>query len=337
MAKQPRIEHVKFVTRKGKRYAYFNTGLKTAAGKPVRVPLPDLADPSFWPRYAALKASRGKRATVLYTVAALAQEFEASPAFTERAPNTRILYAKMLDKISAAWGKFPANDLQPADIRTVLDNEGWGAGTHNMVLAVLGAMFTWARKRGKVTAEPTRDIERRTGGSHDPWPDDIVEAALKASDPMVRLSVHLMLFTGLRINDAIALRWGDIRGDEIHVTPSKTRRFKKRLFIPMAAELKTELTQTPRVGLTVLHGIKDRQLRTRLQDFTLSLGVRTVPHGLRKNAVEALLLAGCTVAETAAITGQTYQIVEQYAAKVNTRVLGKAAIVKLDARRRNEK
>ena len=45
------------------------------------------------------------------------------------------------------------------------------------------------------------------------------------------------------------------------------------------------------------------------------------------------MIAGCSIAEVAAITGQTYQIVEKYAAKINTRQLGKTAIVKLDAHR----
>ena len=44
--------------------------------------------------------------------------------------------------------------------------------------------------------------------------------------------------------------------------------------------------------------------------------------------------AGCTIAEVAAITGQTHQVVEHYAAKVNRRKLGKSAIVKFEAARR---
>ena len=53
-----------------------------------------------------------------------------------------------------------------------------------------------------------------------------------------------------------------------------------------------------------------------------------------KNAVNALLEAGCTIAEVAAITGQTFQVVEQYAAQVNRGKLGKAAILKLEAHRK---
>ena len=74
--------------------------------------------------------------------------------------------------------------------------------------------------------------------------------------------------------------------------------------------------------------------RKRLQAFTAALGIKTVPHGLRKNAVNALLEAGCTIAEVSAITGQTHQVVEHYAAKVNRRKLGKSAIVKFEAARR---
>ena len=73
--------------------------------------------------------------------------------------------------------------------------------------------------------------------------------------------------------------------------------------------------------------------RKRLQAFTAALGIKTVPHGLRKNAVNALLEAGCTIAEVSAITGQTHQVVEHYAAKVNRRKLGKSAIVKFERAR----
>ena len=63
------------------------------------------------------------------------------------------------------------------------------------------------------------------------------------------------------------------------------------------------------------------------------LVVFSVPHGLRKNAVNALLEAGCTIAEVSAITGQTHQVVEHYAAQVNRRKLGKSAIVKFERAR----
>lgn len=52
-----------------------------------------------------------------------------------------------------------------------------------------------------------------------------------------------------------------------------------------------------------------------------------VTHGLRKNAVNALLEAGCSTAETAAISGQSLGMVEHYARARNQQALGTAAVL----------
>ena len=55
---------------------------------------------------------------------------------------------------------------------------------------------------------------------------------------------------------------------------------------------------------------------------------RLVFHGLRKSVVVFLLEAGCTDAETAAITGQSRDMVEHYAKQVNQKRLAATAILK---------
>ncbi len=329
MVKLPKLEHVKYVRRRGKVYAYFNTGQKRD-GKPIYAKLPPPSAPEFFSSYGSFKAGRTKRKPASYTVRDLVDDYRKSPHFAKRAENTQKLYRVQLARISECWGKFPVNALEPEHVRLVLDNEGWGAGTHNAVLAVLGALYTWARKSGKTRQEPTKDVDRARGGEHQPWPEDVLEAALASDDPIIRLAVHLLYFTGQRIGDVLKMRWGDIRGNMIHVEQQKTGKVVEP---PLIAELRAELDGTARQGLTIIHGVNDRQLREKLQAFTRSLGVETVPHGLRKNAVNSLLLAGCTIAEVASITGQTYQVVEHYAAKVNTRTLGQAAMLKFEAKR----
>jgi predicted transcriptional regulator len=56
-----------------------------------------------------------------------------------------------------------------------------------------------------------------------------------------------------------------------------------------------------------------------------------VPHGLRKNAVNTLIEAGCTVGEVSAITGQTLAMVEHYAKQRNNLKLAKRAMGKWEA------
>ena len=51
-------------------------------------------------------------------------------------------------------------------------------------------------------------------------------------------------------------------------------------------------------------------------------------HGLRKSAVVFLLEAGCSIAEVASITGQSWKMVEHYARQVSQRRLAAEAILK---------
>lgn len=328
--KPPRIEHVKHVLRRGKWYSYFNTGQKQG-GKPIYARMPEFTEAGFWDSYAALKAGRTRRAAPTYNVASLAREYQASATFARLAENTQRSYAVQIERIIATWGDYPANDLMPADIRLVLESGQLGAATCNIVRAVLGVIYRWGRRNDRTTLDPVKDIDRQEVGEHDPWPEDILEAALASDDDQVRLAVHLLYFTGQRIGDVMAMRWGNIRGDHIFVKQMKTGKIVEP---PLIAELQVELNRTPRKGLTIITDLKEGQIRRKLQAFTRKLGVETVPHGLRKNAVNALLEAGCTIAEVSAITGQTHQVVEHYAAKVNRRKLGKAAILKLDTARR---
>lgn len=332
--KLPDLKHVKYV--KGGRYAYFNTGKKKPNGQPLLSRLPDPADAGFYGSYAAHIAARSKAAPVTrYTVYQMAVDYEASKTFGDLAENTRKLYRVQLRKIRDLLGDFPVDSLEPKYVREMLEKAPWKAGTRSMVTAILGALYKWGRTNDKATINPIKDIERDDGGEHDPWPDDILQAGLIAENELIRLAVHLLYFTGLRIGDALKLRWGQIKDSVITVTPQKTQRTKKALYIPLAAELGVLLDETPRVALTVLPPITSNQLRDKMQAFTRKLGVETVPHGLRKNAVNSLLLAGCSVAEVSSITGQTYKVVEYYAAQINRRKLAGAAIVKLDGARKN--
>lgn len=332
--KPHRLEHVKFVRKVLKTgvvwYAFFDTGQRVD-GKPVYSPMPKWGSVGFFDSYAAHKAHRTRRQVVAYTVAHLANDYLRSPEYARKAPATQKLYRNQLFKIIDLFGEFPPNDLAQSDVRLAMGGADWNPGTYNTVLAVLGVLFKWARRNGRAEVDPVKDIERLKGGQHQPWPEELIEAALVSDDPTVRLAVHLLYFTGQRIGDVCKMRWSDIRKNRVYVRQTKTG---KVVVPPLIPELRTELERTPKAGLFIMNGIRERQLRKVLQAFTEAHGVKTVPHGLRKNAVNALLEAGCTIPEVASVTGQTYQVVEHYAARVNTGKLSDAAIAKFDLARR---
>jgi integrase len=333
--KHPRLEHVRYVRAKGKTYAYFNTGKKKPDGRPIYAPLPPPDSVGFLDSWAAMKGARTKRNKVEYTLADLVRDYELSPTYGGLKRNTQILYTKTLIRISQLLGKFPLHDLKRSDVQVVLDKSMAGPGAYNIFLVVLRIICKWAEERGKVTQKPANDIRRLKTGEHQPWPEPVLTAALQSDDDLVRLSVSLLYFTGQRIGDVCKMRWSDIRDGMIEVVQQKT---DKLLWIQILDDLSAELARTPKRGLTILAGrdgrpVTDEMIRKRLQAFTLSMGVKTVPHGLRKNAVIAFLEAGCSLAEVASISGQTHKMVEYYAKRINQRNLAKAAVLKLETKR----
>lgn len=334
MKKPPRLKRVKYVRAKGKLYAYFNSG-KQKAGKPLYVRLPDPASVGFHDSYAAMLGALAKRQAVSYTIADLADDYEESQLFQSKPLGTRKYYGSTLRRIREHLGEFPVNDLQRRDIQLVLDNEMVGPGAHNAFLSVLGLIYTFARKREKTELEPTKDFDKQDTGSHEAWPEHVVEAGLKAAHDRTRLAVHLLYFTGQRIGDVMKMRWSDVTDDRVFVVQQKTG---KKLKIPLLSELRAELARTPKRGITIITNHLGQQMtpqrvRQELKKLCEDMGYQLVPHGLRRNAVVSLLEAGCTVAETASITGQTFKIVEYYAAEVDQGRLSTAAILKWENKR----
>lgn len=332
--KLPDLDHVKYVRSKGKVYAYFNTGQKKE-GRPIYTRLPDPAGLGFMDSYVAMLGARTKRHKISYTVADMARDYERSVKFASNAVNTQILYSKTLRQIVRYLGEAEVGELESHDIQSVIDTDLTGPGARKIFLILLSVLYKWGRDNKKTDAEPTKGMERAKGGRHEPWPDEFVEAALATDDDLVRLAVHLLYFTGQRIGDVVKMRWSDIRDGVIHVVQQKTG---KELWIPHLNELRVELARTPKRGLTILarpdgKPERDDMLRKRLQAFTMALGKKTVPHGLRKNAVEAFLEAGCSVAEAGSITGQSYQVVEYYAKRINQKRMAHAAVLKLENKR----
>lgn len=329
------LKYVKLVpTRDGRGWhAYFDTGAKVN-GKRVYTPMGLWGSPGFFDRYAALQGHRSRKQAVesALTVAGLIASYERSQAYSRLAEATRRNYGYSFAKIKAQFGDFPIDDLTRRDITIALQERITGNGTRNMFIKVLGALYRYARREGLTDARPTADIEFYRLGEHEPWPADLLERAL--SERETRLAAALLYFTGQRIGDVVRLRWDAVSGRTISLVQQKTG---KDLIIPIHRELARELANTPKRGLTILadeagRPLKVADLRYALQQWAAERGHKVVPHGLRKNAVNALLEAGCTIAEVASITGQTFAIVEYYAKRVNQKKLAEAAIYKMEKR-----
>ena len=326
-----KIPYVKATKAKGKMYYYFDTGQVDEKGKRIWKSLPPPSDRSFGAVYAAMLGHRTRRAAVRIemTVAKLFDLFQGSAKFAALAPASRRQYSLYLGQFADELGEAPAGEIERKDVVLLLDKRAATAGAANMLLATGRAAWNWGRKRGHVENDPFTGVDAMEMGEHEPWPQWLVAEALASDDRLVRLAVHLHYYTAQRVGDVLSLTWRDIVDGRIEVTQQKTG---KSLSIPIHADLAAELERQPKSLGTIL-GLPQTKagmakLRIALQAFASERGVKVVTHGLRKNAVNALLEAGCSAAETAAISGQSLQMVEHYAKQRSQSKLGQSAILK---------
>lgn len=317
-------------TAKGHVYYYFNTGQKDTAGKPIMKRLPDLNAIDFGPAYSSAlrsKSMRAKATTGAMTVRGLVELYEKSKVFASKAPSTKKTYGTYLARLVDMLGPAPAEGIERKDVVLMVDKLADTPGAANMLLAVTGALYKWGRARGHVTTRPVDDIDKFDTVDYEPWPDDLVTAALADEDPFVRRSVALLFYTAQRVGDICALRWSDLRGGRVQIEQEKR---KHQMDFPVHTDLLPHLGKPEGLFVLMVNGrqTKTEDVRRRLQSWAAARGHKVVPHGLRKNAVNSLLEAGCSVAETAAVSGQSLQVVEHYAKRRNTGKLGGAAILK---------
>lgn len=325
------LPHTKTVKRRGVEYVYFNTGQKID-GKPVYVPLGRKDAVELGNRYSAAKMARTKRDGTSggFTVPQLVIRFERSPDFTKKSLGTQRTYSVYLRRLATEFDTAPANKLETSDLLELMDEMGERPAAVDMMILAGKQMFDWAVARKNAIRNPFDGIGREdwTRAEYEPWPEVVVEAALE--DARLRLPVALLYFTAQRIGDVCAMRWDAIDDGTIHVIQQKT---KAELAIPIHSRLAAILESAERRGDTILADakgakVKDGTIRSWIKAFGIDHGVTLVPHGLRKNAVNALLEAECSTAETSAISGQSLRMIEHYAKKRNRRRTGKAAMSK---------
>lgn len=331
MAKQ--LKHVKFVTSKGREYAYFNTGRKVA-GKVIYARLPDFGTAGFFDSYAAMLGHRNRIGEAVLTIADLIDRYERSEDWRNLSKGSQQLYGLTLKRVRDQLGKLRAEALERKHVREVVENRIKGNGARNIFLAIVGVLYKWARNHDLVAdgKNPTGGIKPYETGEHEAWPQELIDAALTADEDRVRLATHLLLYTGQRIGDVMKMRWTDIRDGAVWLKQQKTG---KELRIPLFSGLQAELDATPRRGFTIItnyrgHPMRPDIVRKELKDFAKARGFDIVPHGLRKSAVHAMLLAECTADMVMAITGQSRQMVDYYARKINQHKMGDAAILRLE-------
>jgi len=153
-------------------------------------------------------------------------------------------------------------------------------------------------------SRPAKEFGRPLGyqaDSHRPWSHDEIETFLGNCRPVWRHAVIVLLYTGLRREDAINLQRRHIVNDRIYLPKDLAgdtiRKTGAEVVIPIHPRLAEELsTPLPIEGLTLITGTHGRPIRgdvftNSIRKEAKGLVIANPPplHGLRKNAVTRLL------------------------------------------------
>jgi integrase len=336
------VPHVHRKKAKGKTYYYFDLG-RDNEGKRVLKRLPDIRHRDFGSALAAAKAmrTRGEKLNGAKTFDWLVRLYERSPEFRKKAENTKRLYSRHLAYANESFRNkagfsAPLALLSAQQLLILRDKTADEPGKANAIIKSVSALYHWAGKSGRkyVKDNIATGIELLEVGEHQAWPEWLVNAAL--DDPAIRLPVALLYFTGQRISDVVKMGRANVVRGTLHITQKKTG---KKLRFPLHKRLAEIIEQdAPKDAVVFLLSEKGKPvtesgLRQRIQGWALvKHGQRIVPHGLRRNAVNALLESECSTAEVSAITGQSLQMIEHYGKERDQGHLGSSAILKFEAR-----
>ena len=360
--RMPLPEHVHCTTARGMQYFSYHPFRGTKrAGKRVKLPgLPALPDgqpnPEWWAAY-RLAAGEPAPAARAGTFGALIRAYKASPEWKQLSPRTEKEWTRHLNYVEGKWGELLVAGVEPKHVLTLRDTRADTPADANNMLRALSAMFGWSSLRGWRPTNPCLRVPKLKGGEGwAPWPWDAIQHLHKHVTGHLWETAALALYTGQRMSDVLTMCWSDIDEGLIAVVQAKTA---KKLWIPIHKQLKPLLAALEaRLRKRLKKAGRKLDLRTHHEPILLnSRGKpwtrdgfkaswakelnapamaelrkrRLVFHGLRKSAVVFLLEAGCSDAETAAITGQSRTIVEHYAKQVNQKRLAAAAILKWEA------
>src|SRR6266480_3342499 len=154
-----------------------------------------------------------------------------------------------------------------------------------------------------------------------------------------KVLVMLLLYTGQRIGDVLAMTWADYDGEYIKVVQQKTKA-KADVYCHhvLKAELETWRGSQKIFGATILTRYDGKPLsynrvRNRTTEILTAIDRRHLQlRDLRRTAATKLAEAGCTTPQIASITGHSIdrcqRILDTYVVK--TRATAKAAIEKLE-------
>ena len=184
-------------------------------------------------------------------------------------PSTRAIYDRTIRLVLPHLGQVPLRRLQPGDVERMLTDmsERYAWTTVSGVRAVLSTAMKDAIRAGHRTTNPAA-LARAPRGTRTqlPAPDaSTVLAALAALEGhRLRPLYVLLAATGLRIGEALGLRWEDLDGERLTVRHQLTRDGGEYVLAEPKSVRSRRTVLLPQVAVLALRANRAKQAEERL-------------------------------------------------------------------------
>lgn len=318
-----------YVYPKGRKgYLYFCR----RGAKPIRMFCkPGTAD--FAAEYARLM--KGNLATPNRSIKKLIDHYLSSSKWANLKPNTKKSYRRHFTYFEEVIGNIDPATLRRVhvlEMRDALADKPTDASRKVGTLSVLmehAIDIDWIKRSN---GNPTRGVAKLKGlrPPREPWPPAMIEAFRKAADPRTLLIFEMLIGTGQRIGDVLAMEWAHVGADGISVTQDKT---DARVSIPLTDRLVDALEVAPRRGTHIVTQDNGKPVGYNLAWRDVMEVRRTIGaeawdiHSLRHTAAsEIASLPGMTTEHIQAITGHSSdQMARLYAGIASQKARAKEA------------
>ena len=272
-------------------------------------------------------------------------KYKASAEFTTKAPKTQKDYLRYVSAIEVEFGDMPLAALDDKRVRG--DFLEWRDGfaetprKADYAWSVLARILSFAKNRSLISTNACEKGGRLYEGGDRAdivWSAAALAKLIAVASTDVMDAVILALWTGQRQGDLLRLPWSAYDGRTIRLKQGKTG---KRVAIPVGETLRVRLEGIPKRSTIILANSKGTPwtsdgFRSSFWTACEKAGIEDLRfHDLRGTAVTRLAIAGCSVAEIAAITGHSLKDVETILDRhyLGGRVeLAEQAVLKLESR-----
>lgn len=266
------------------------------------------------PTAAALFAEAAKLVGTHNVVTACREFARRSPASREALPLSTAADAyflakeskgrskRLLQDVRSRVGRFVAehpgkalSDFTTADVQAWLDKLKREDGkpvspvTRRNFATVLGGLFEHYRRRGNLSENPVRDVERdsgRNGAEVEFWTPDEAKRLLAAVPDVAKAALVVGLFCGCRTAEITRLRWGaiDFAAGHIEIGSSIAKTQSRRL-IPLCPAAVAWLAPLRGRPEDPIYGEHATNLPKRVSEAAEAAGVRRIPNGARHSYI----------------------------------------------------